>query len=398
MVVFTCSACGESVKKAQVEKHVNICRNCQCLSCMDCGKDFWGDDYKEHVKCLSEDQKYGGKDFEAKTNKGDAKQQEWIQKIHEVMKKPNISPKVRNVLEQMRVFDNIPRKKVKFQNWMKNSLKISDSTLQDQVWNIFSEATRNISSEKEQGKPQQKQEGKSAETGEETMAEDNGTADDKIERKKNKRERKEERQKNQKKEKKDLKLENQSEVKKSKKSKNGKESLENEFEINGNGHQRELEEQTNVKKRKHKHAEGIHPTPCIPVCFQDAFSQFLKELLVVLYVYSIPSLEEPHVTTKRKKTENTSEDLETENTNGSEEHVGTDKGKFNWKGTIKAVLKQAPDNEISIKKLRKKVIAQYYAVAAEQHKSEEDILVIFNKKVNNNPKFKVLKDKVKLLK
>lgn len=44
------------------------------------------------------------------------------------------------------------------------------------------------------------------------------------------------------------------------------------------------------------------------------------------------------------------------------------------------------------------VIAQYYAVAGEQHKSEEDILAIFNKKVNNNPKFKVLKDKVKLLK
>lgn len=30
-------------------------------------------------------------------------------------------------------------------------------------------------------------------------------------------------------------------------------------------------------------------------------------------------------------------------------------GKFNWKGTIKAILSQAPDNEISIKKLRKKV-------------------------------------------
>ncbi|KAF1411114.1 Cell growth-regulating nucleolar protein, partial [Spheniscus mendiculus] len=338
MVVFTCSACGESVKKAQVEKHVNICRNCQCLSCMDCGKDFWGDDYKEHVKCVSEDQKYGGKDFEAKANKGDAKQQEWIQKIHEVMKKPNISPKVRNILEQMRVFDNIPRKKVKFQNWMKNSLRITDSTLQDQVWDIFSEATRNISSEKEQDKPQQKEEGQSAETGGKTTAEENGITDDKIERKKNKRERKEERQKNKKKEKKDLKLENQSEVKKSKKSKKGKESLENEFEINGNGHQSEIEEETNVKKRKHKHAEGICPTPYILVC------------------------------------------------------------KFNWKGTIKAVLKQAPDNEISIKKLRKKVIAQYYAVAGEHHKSEEDILVIFNKKVNNNPKFKILKDKVKLLK
>ncbi|NXK06514.1 LYAR protein, partial [Herpetotheres cachinnans] len=376
MVVFTCSACGESVKKAQVEKHVNICRNCQCLSCMDCGKDFWGDDYKEHVKCLSEDQKYGGKDFEAKINKGDAKQQEWIQKIHEVMKKPNISPKVRNILEQMRVFDNIPRKKVKFQNWMKNSLRITDSTLQDQVWDIFSEATRNISSEKERDKPQQKEEGQSADTGEETMAEENGITDDKMERKKNKRERKEERQKNKKKEKKDLKLENQSEAKKSKKSKKGKESLENEFEINGNGHQSEIEEESNVKKRKHKHAEGIHPIPYILV-FKMLFRNALK----------LNNLKEPHITTKRMKTENVSEGMETETTS-----------KFNWKGTIKAVLKQAPDNEISIKKLRKKVIAQYYAVAGERHKSEEDILVIFNKKVNNNPKFKVLKDKVKLLK
>ncbi|XP_015481043.1 cell growth-regulating nucleolar protein [Parus major] len=361
MVVFTCNACGEAVKKAQVEKHVNICRNCQCLSCMDCGKDFWGDDYKEHVKCVSEDQKYGGKGFEAKTNKGDAKQQEWIQKIHEVMKKPNISPKVRNILEQMRVFNNIPRKKVKFQNWIKNSLRINDSNLQDQVWDVFSEATGNISNEKEQDKPQQKEEQKSAETGENTKAEENRITEAKTERKKSKRERKEERQKNKKKEKKDLKLENQAEVKKSKKSKKGKESVEDEFEINGNGNHSETEEETNVKKRKHKHVE-----------------------------------EEPPTKTKRMKTESISEDMETENIN--EEDVGTDKGKFNWKGTIKAVLKQAPDNEISIKKLRKKVIAQYYAVAGEQHKTEEEILVIFNKKVKNNPKFRVLKEKVKLVK
>lgn len=38
-----------------------------------------GDDYKSHVKCISEGQKYGGKDYEAKTHKGDAKQQAWIQ-------------------------------------------------------------------------------------------------------------------------------------------------------------------------------------------------------------------------------------------------------------------------------------------------------------------------------
>ncbi|NXM01119.1 LYAR protein, partial [Tyrannus savana] len=390
MVVFTCNACGEAVKKAQVEKHVNICRNCQCLSCMDCGKDFWGDDYKEHVKCVSEDQKYGGKGFEAKTNKGDAKQQEWIQKIHEVMKKPNISPKVRNILEQMRAFDNIPRKKVKFQNWIKNSLRITDSTLQDQVWDVFSEATRKVSNEKEQDKPQQKEERQSAETEEKPVAEENGITDDKVERKKNKRERKEERQKNKKKEKKDLKLENQSEVKKSKKSKKGKESVENEFETNGNGHQSDVEEETKIKKRKHKHVEGIHFTTYLPNKQEYAFSQFQN---------LINYLKEPPVKTKKMKTESISEDMETENTNDNEEDAGTNKGKFNWKGTIKAVLKQAPDNEISIKKLRKKVIAQYYAVAGEQqHKSEEEILVTFNKKVNNNPKFKVLKDRVKLVK
>ena len=38
-----------------------------------------GNDYKSHNKCISEDQKYGGKGFEAKANKGDVKQQQWTQ-------------------------------------------------------------------------------------------------------------------------------------------------------------------------------------------------------------------------------------------------------------------------------------------------------------------------------
>ncbi|XP_027681180.2 cell growth-regulating nucleolar protein isoform X1 [Chelonia mydas] len=384
MVVFTCSACGESVKKGQVEKHVNICRNCQCLSCMDCGKDFWGDDYKSHVKCISEDQKYGGKGYEAKTNKGDVKQQEWIQKIHEVLKKPNISPKVRNILEQMHTYDNIPRKKVKFQNWMVNSLNVDNSALQDQVWEIFSEATSNGPSKKELEKPLQKVGSQPVKSEVNPLsAEKNEMTADKLEKKKSKRERKEERQKNKKTEKKEVKVESQrenSENKKGKKPKKEKEGTENEneetskssnaerkkkkhernntaqLEINGNGNHNE-EKQTNIKKHKRKHPE-----------------------------------EEPYTTTKRMKYIKTSATTETE------EIGDADKGKFNWKGTIKAVLKQAPNNEISIKKLRKKVLAQYHAVVGEHHKSQEDLLVIFNKKVNNNPKVKVLKEKVKLMK
>lgn len=124
-----------------------------------------------------------------------------------------------------------------------------------------------MSGKKEHDKPQQKDGVQSAESGQKTMAEENGVTDGKTEQKKNKKERKEERQKNNKKEKKDLKLENQpvsSETKKNK-SKKQKESLENEFEMNGNGHQNEIEEETNVRKRKHKHVEGIYPTYCIIV-------------------------------------------------------------------------------------------------------------------------------------
>ena len=58
----------------------------------------------------------------------------------------------------------------------------------------------------------------------------------------------------------------------------------------------------------------------------------------------------------------------------AKDHEAPSKGKFNWKGTIKAVLKQALDNEISVKKLKKKVIAQYHAVMNDHHTSEEELL------------------------
>ncbi|XP_062991712.1 cell growth-regulating nucleolar protein [Elgaria multicarinata webbii] len=351
MVVFTCNACGESVKKGQVEKHVNMCRNCQCLSCMDCGKDFWGDDYKCHVKCLSEDQKYGGKGYEAKTHKGDVKQQEWIQKIHETIKETN-NPKVQDILEQICAYDNIPRKKRKFQNWIANSLKIHSTALQDQVWDIFSEATSKETVKKESVKNEPVP----------PQSEDNVVKTEKPAKKKSTREQKP----------KKMRLQDQQEsleITKSKKSKreapgNAKMSRSNhlkmapqqavdsaEFEMNGNCLDVEPVSKANVQKRKRSLSNGDCP-----------------------------------IVQKRL------------NNSETEENEDEHQGKFSWKGTIKAVLKQAPDNEISVKKLRKKVLAQYYAIAGDHHKSEEEILALFNKKVNSNPKFRVLKEKVKLLK
>ncbi|CAO2640080.1 Cell growth-regulating nucleolar protein [Lemmus lemmus] len=376
MVFFTCNACGESVKKAQVEKHVSACRNCECLSCIDCGKDFWGDDYKSHVKCISEGQKYGGKDYEAKTHKGDAKQQAWIQKINELIKKPNVSPKVRELLQQISAFDNVPRKKAKFQNWMRNSLKVHSDAVLEQVWNVFSEASSSFLFHKEQDQQPPSHVAKPhAEIPTKAPSEQtNGTTEEQAEAKKNKRERKEERQKNRKKEKKELKSENLK-GQKPKKRKKGQEAGheaggEETTEAGGppekkkarGGQASEEDADRNTKTGKGKQKRRKH-------------SEVTDE-------------------SKKKKMKLPGQPEEGE----AKDHEVPAKGKFNWKGTIKAVLKQAPDNEISVKKLKKKVIAQYHAVMSGHHMSEEELLAIFNKKINKNPTFKVLKDRVKLLK
>ncbi|XP_009445566.2 cell growth-regulating nucleolar protein isoform X2 [Pan troglodytes] len=343
MVFFTCNACGESVKKIQVEKHVSVCRNCECLSCIDCGKDFWGDDYKNHVKCISEDQKYGGKGYEGKTHKGDIKQQAWIQ------------------------------------NWMKNSLKVHNESILDQVWNIFSEASNSEPVNKEQDQqPLHPVANPHAEISTKVPASKVKDAmEQQGEVKKNKRERKEERQKKRKREKKEVKLENHQENSRNPKPKKREKGQEADLEAGGE----EVPEadgsagKRSKKKQQHK----------------DSASE-----------------EEAHVDAGRRKRRHSEVETDSkkkkmklpEHPEGGEpeDDEAPAKGKFNWKGTIKAILKQAPDNEITIKKLRKKVLAQYYTVTDEHHRSEEELLVIFNKKISKNPTFKLLKDRVKLVK
>ena len=80
MVFFTCNACGASLKKNQVEKHYRSeCRNCNVLSCMDCGRDFYGDEYAKHTKCISEAEKYQGTAYKPADKKGEAKQETWLE-------------------------------------------------------------------------------------------------------------------------------------------------------------------------------------------------------------------------------------------------------------------------------------------------------------------------------
>ncbi|XP_017285441.1 cell growth-regulating nucleolar protein [Kryptolebias marmoratus] len=346
MVFFTCNACGESLKKAQVEKHVNMCRGCQVLSCIDCGKDFWGDDYKNHNKCISEDQKYGGKGYEAKANKGDVKQQQWIQRVHEAMNKPGVSAKLKDVLRQVSTYDNVPRKKAKFQNWMKNSLKIGNANLHNEVWDII--AAADSATETKQTTNGNKD--SAAEHRADTNGTENQDGQPQVEEKKklNKRERKEARQQ-----------------KNGKVAKGDKKPAAQEPEKDQTGKKKK-------KDRKRKHGD------------EEANDEEQNENGV-----------ENQTSAKKTKIDESPNALETEET----EDQAASQGKFNWKGTIKAVLREAPDQELSVKKLRKKVLAAYYSFTGDSNiKTEAEVFALFNKKVDKNPKFRVLKDRVKLIK
>ncbi|XP_055374603.1 uncharacterized protein C16C10.8 [Condylostylus longicornis] len=141
MVVFTCNHCGDSVKKPSVVKHyATKCRgNPIFLTCMDCQKDFKDKEHDGHTKCISEAERYSGKDYVAKPgqNKGQKKQDNWIETIRSLStNKDKVDPKLRNVFSRLKSFENIPRKKAKFQNFVTNSFKIQMSIAM-KVWDVL---------------------------------------------------------------------------------------------------------------------------------------------------------------------------------------------------------------------------------------------------------------------
>jgi len=71
---------------------------------------------------------------------------------------------------------------------------------------------------------------------------------------------------------------------------------------------------------------------------------------------------------------------------------------FRWGNVIKQVLLSQSDHEISLKKLRKKVLSEYHAVIGDSKgsKTQEELISKLNKKLKNQ-QFKVLKDSVKLV-
>ncbi|XP_067657078.1 cell growth-regulating nucleolar protein-like [Haliotis asinina] len=342
MVFFSCNVCNEALKKNQVEKHcMTKCRNCQSVCCIDCGQDFWGNDYEKHTKCISEDQKYSGKGYVAKVNKGEAKQDRWIEQVQSAIdNQKGGNPRLRGTLESIKNYPNIPRKKNKFENFLMNSLRIRDPGLISQLWNVLMEqAVKNM-----QKVAQDKQGHKAVidaventdSTNIQNGVSENGHAEN--DQKLSKRERKEERRKKM--------------NKKEKKDKSGADDDNEE----------QTEEQTKSKKKKKKRKR-----------------------------------EEEPVEVKGKKRKRTEEEEVEEKTDEPEEEEEEEpvkkKTKFDWESVITAVLMSK--GEIAVKKLKKKVISEYLSQMGPP-KSEEKLWAKFEKKVSKNPNFHVTKERVKL--
>lgn len=141
MVYFECQKCNESLKKPKVAKHLQHC-NSGFVSCIDCSKVFAWNEWEAHTSCMSESQKYQGKDYQAKEkeNKGAKKQDAWTDNVRERINDPSIAPHIRSNLEKLMIHDNIPRKQKPFANFVKNSLKIWNEKQINEIWDVIAAA------------------------------------------------------------------------------------------------------------------------------------------------------------------------------------------------------------------------------------------------------------------
>lgn len=143
MVVFTCSHCGDSLKKNTVEKHYNTkCRGGRIfITCIDCLKDF-NENYVDHTKCITELERYSGKDYVANPgqNKGERKQKQWVDLVHDIIqnKSATLDSNIRAILNKCLNFDNVPRKQAKFKNFLSNSLRVRPDQAEI-VWKLLDE-------------------------------------------------------------------------------------------------------------------------------------------------------------------------------------------------------------------------------------------------------------------
>jgi len=166
------------------------CRS-SSISCMDCHKDFVGNDYQGHTKCISEQEKYGGPGYKPaeNQNKGEKKQMAWYETVQANLKKAGntLRPTARTLLQYLTKHENVPRKKPKFFNFVKNvGRNTFDQDTVLVVWDL-------LESQWKMENPKPQEQNKTAEVAtvtQEAVPEENSVSDLSHEKKKKKKDKK----------------------------------------------------------------------------------------------------------------------------------------------------------------------------------------------------------------
>ena len=88
---------------------------------------------------MTENERYGDKDYVEGGAKGAKKQKEWMEKIEAAIAKAKLSRGAQVVWSTLQEggYDNVPRKEKKFLNFLSNSLNIRDFAACKEMWTIF---------------------------------------------------------------------------------------------------------------------------------------------------------------------------------------------------------------------------------------------------------------------
>lgn len=151
MVYFICQGCQETLKKPACEKHLMQKRNCWgCgFTCVDCGVCFGPDDWKAHNQCISEEKKYQGALYVEKGTtgvpKGRAKQDLWTLGLARAVE--IAEENLKQYVEKLVTFDNVPRKQKAFLNFVNNSCRIGSPAVTQKVWDVIERANKELLAE-----------------------------------------------------------------------------------------------------------------------------------------------------------------------------------------------------------------------------------------------------------
>lgn len=398
---------------------MTICRNRNPnLSCMDCFKDFLGQDYESHIKCITEEERYSGKGFVSKEKKGEKKQNAWVEMLQSVLDEQKSAPRnVLRIIETISKHNNTPRKKPKFINFVKNvcGQKTNPKDI-DQAWDLISVKLTALSNANNRNQNQKKdvteEEKPQTSTIEETdekpeendieneEAEENGVDGNGVvegngevvqneeegagNKKKSKKQRKEE--KKHKKYEAELQsaaappeeVEEETETKKGKKKKNRTESVNGEENVQPEG--------KNGKNKKRKRQDTVNSV--------NGAQEVADNGMEVEAAVATGKAQKKKSKTAQEEEEEAEESICLHDQNVAKIGELAVSDKFNWHAVIISVL-QKKGNELPFKRLQKKVLGEYSEATGRE--VDDRIADKFIKKLKSAPNVRVDKNRVLLI-